>query len=66
MKRAMEAKYSELLTNACENPLTLLSREERELFLVDYGHLGMEQQNNVLRKEVLPAKGIFLIDPRTF
>jgi hypothetical protein len=66
MKRAMEAKDREWLTKAWENPLTLLSREERELFLVDYGHLGMEQQNEVLRREVLPAKGIFLIDPRTF
>jgi hypothetical protein len=28
--------------------------------------MGMEQQNEVLRKEVLPAKGIYLIDPRTF
>ena len=65
LKRIMEAKDREWLTKAWENPLTLLSREERDLFLVDHGHLGMEQQNDVLRKEVLPAKGIFLIDPGT-
>ena len=66
LKRAMEAKDKEWLIKAWEHPLTLLSGEERELFLVDHGHLGMEQQNEVLRKEVLPAKGIFLIDPGTF
>ena len=66
LKRIMEAKDKEWLTKAWEHPLTLLSREERELFLVDHGHLGMEQQNEVLRKEVLPAKGIFLVDPGTF
>jgi len=66
LKRAMATKDKEWLTKAWEHPLTLLSGEERELFLVDHGHLGMEQQNEVLRKEVLPAKGIFLIDPGTF
>ena len=66
LKRAMEAKDKEWLIKAWEHPLTLLSGEARELFLVDHGHLGMEQQNEVLRKEVLPAKGIFLIDPGTF
>jgi len=65
-KRIMEAKDREWLIRAWEHPLTLLSTEERELFLVDHGHLGMKQQNEVLRREVLPAKGIFLIDPVTF
>jgi hypothetical protein len=65
LKRTMKAKDKEWLTKAWEHPLTLLSREERELFLVDHGHLGMEQQNEVLRREVLPAKGVFLIDPGT-
>ena len=65
LKRAMETKDKEWLTKAWGHPMTLLSREERELFLVDHGHLGMEQQNEVLRSEVLPAKGIFLIDPGT-
>ena len=65
LKRAMETKDKEWLTKAWGHPMTLLSREERELFLVDHGHLGMEQQNEVLRSEVLPAKGIVLIDPGT-
>jgi len=65
VKRTMKAKDIEWLTLAWERPLTLLNEEERELFLVDHGHLGLEQQNEVLRKEFLPAKGIFLIDPGT-
>jgi hypothetical protein len=65
MKRTMKAKDIEWLTLAWERPLTLLSREERELFLDDHGHLGPEQQNDVLRKELLPARGIILIDPKT-
>jgi len=66
MKRIREAKDKEWLTKTWKHPLTLLSIEERELFLVDHGHLGIEQQNDVLRREVLPAKGIYLIDPGTF
>lgn len=65
VKRTMKAKDIEWLTLAWERPLTLLNNEERELFLVGHGHLGLEQQNEVLRKEFLPAKGIFLIDPGT-
>ena len=65
MKRTMKAKDMEWLTHAWERPLTLLNMEERELFLGDHGHMGLEQQNDVLRKELLPAKGIFLIDPKT-
>ena len=65
MKRIMKAKDTEWLTLTWERPLTLLNREERESFLDDHGHLGPEQQNDVLRKELLPARGIFLIDPKT-
>jgi hypothetical protein len=65
MKKAMKAKDREWLTLAWESPLTLLNREERESFLGDHGHLGLEQQKEVLRKELLPARGIFLIDPKT-
>ncbi len=65
VKRTMKAKEMEWLTSAWACPLNLLNTEERESFLVDHRHLGLEQQNEVLRKEFLPAKGIFLIDPRT-
>jgi len=65
VKRSMKAKEMEWLTSAWERPLNLLNTEERESFLVDHRHLGSEQQNEVLRKEFLPAKGIFLIDPGT-
>jgi hypothetical protein len=49
---------------AWDKPSSLLSREEKAAFSVKYEHLSGEQQNEKLRKEVLPAKGIFLIDPR--
>ncbi len=65
VKRTMKAKEMEWLTSTWERPLTLLNNDERESFLIDHGHLGLEQQNEVLRKEFLPAKGIFLIDPGT-
>jgi hypothetical protein len=65
VKRLMEEKDKEWLTQVWESPLTLLRLEEREAFLINYRHLGREQQNEVLRKEILPAKGIFLIDPKT-
>lgn len=65
LRKLMKAKDKEWLTHAWEHPRTLLSEDERESFLVDHGHLGTEQQNEVLRNEILPAKGIFLIDPGT-
>jgi hypothetical protein len=66
LKKTMNEKDKEWLTMAWERPLNLLNSKERELFLDDHGHLVLEQQNDVLRKEILPAKGIFLIDPGTF
>jgi hypothetical protein len=65
LKGLMDERDKEWLVNAWEHPLTLLSVEEREAFLVDHGHLGTEQQLEVLRNEILPAKGMFLIDPET-
>jgi len=66
LKRLVEEKDKEWLIGAWEHPLTLLSVDERETFLLDFGHLGKDEQNEALRKEILPAKGIFLIDPQTF
>jgi len=65
LKRTMKAKDIAWLTKAWEHPLALLNNEERELFLDDHGHLELEQQNDVLRNELLPAKGIFLLDPKS-
>ena len=45
------------------HPMSLLSEEDREEFLTSHGHLDEEQMNRILREEVLPAKGIFLVDP---
>lgn len=47
-----------------ENPLELLSLEEQTEFISAHRHLDEEQRNDALRSEVLPAKGIILIDPR--
>jgi hypothetical protein len=47
-----------------ENPLELLNPEEQTEFLSAHRHLDEEQRNDALRSEVLPAKGIILIDPR--
>lgn len=66
LKRLVEEKDKEWLIGAWEYPLKLLSVDERETFLSDFGHLGKDEQNEALRKEILPAKGIFLIDPQTF
>jgi len=66
LKRLFEEKDKEWLIGVWEDPLTLLSVDERETFLIDFGHLGKDEQNKALRNEILPAKGIFLIDPQTF
>ncbi len=49
--------------HAWMHPMTLLSEDEKQEFLEGYGHLDAEQRDEVLRKEVLPAKGIILVDP---
>ena len=49
--------------HAWMHPMTLLSEDEKQEFLEGHGHLDAEQRNEVLRKEVLPAKGIILVDP---
>jgi hypothetical protein len=49
--------------HAWMHPISLLSEDERREFLEAYGHLDEEQRNEALRKEVLPAKGIILVDP---
>ena len=49
--------------NTWMQPMTLLSEDEKQEFLMSHGHLDDEQRNEALRKEVLPAKGIILVDP---
>ena len=51
--------------NAWIHPMSLLSEEEKREFILVHGHLDAEQMNRVLRDEVLPAKGIILVDPDT-
>lgn len=64
LERIFEEKDRLWLTEVWNNPSSILSSEQKEAFIVKYEHLSSEQQNEKLRKEVLPAKGIFLIDPR--
>jgi len=64
LERIFEEKDRLWLTEAWNDPSSLLSSEEKEAFIVKYEHLSSDQQNEILRKEVLPSKGIFLIDPR--
>jgi len=49
--------------HAWMHPISLLSEDERREFLEGHGHLDEEQRNEGLRREVLPAKGIILVDP---
>jgi len=52
------------MAKAWENPITLLSSQDQEEFLDAHSHLDEGQRNELLRKEVLPSKGIVLIDPK--
>lgn len=64
-KRREKLKEDHLwMAKAWENPITLLSSQDREEFLDAHRHLDEGQRNELLRKEVLPSKGIVLIDPR--
>ena len=51
---------------AWENPISLLNNEDRLDFKNTYGELDESQQKEILRQEVLPRKGINLIDPESF
>ena len=65
-ERRLEAERDrEWHLNAWTHPMSLLSEEEKREFIVEHGHLDAEQMNRVLRNEVLPAKGIILVDPDT-
>jgi hypothetical protein len=62
-KRLMVEKNRDWHSKAWGNPISLLSQEERRLFTDSYGHLDEEQQKKILRCQVLPKKGINLVDP---
>jgi hypothetical protein len=51
--------------NAWMHPMSLLSEDEKREFNEAHGHLEEEQRNEILRRKVLPAKGINLVDPDT-
>lgn len=62
-KRLEAEKDREWHLHAWVNPMSLLSEEEKRSFVETHGHLDEDQRNMVLRNEVLPAKGIILVDP---
>lgn len=49
--------------HAWENPLSLLSPSEQISFIKEHSHLGAEKRNEILRKKILPGKGIRLNGP---
>ena len=51
---------------AWENPISLLTTEDRLDFNNTYGELDEFQQKKILRQEILPRKGINLVDPESF
>ena len=51
---------------AWENPISLLNHEDKQDFKNIYGELDESQQKEILRQEVLPRKGINLVDPESF
>ena len=62
-KRLKAERDMEWHLHAWMHPMTLLSEDEKQEFLEGHGHLDAEQRDEALRKEVLPAKGIILVDP---
>ena len=64
IKRRMAQEDRVWLTRVWEDPISLLSEREREEFMSSHRHLDREERNRILRDEVLPAKGVRLIDPR--
>ena len=63
-KKLLLEQEREWLAHAWENPLTLLSPNERNSFIMEHNHLEVEQRNEILREKVLPEKGIRLIGPK--
>lgn len=51
---------------AWDNPISLLSHEDRLEFSNVYGELDESNQKEILRQEILPRKGINLVDPDSF
>jgi hypothetical protein len=60
---AIKRKDEEWLITAWENPMMFLSSKEQADFLKKYSHLENEDLNKKIRNEILPEKGIKLIDP---
>jgi len=63
-KRLLLEQDREWLVHAWENPLMLLSPDERSSFIKEHDHLEAEKRNEILREKVLPEKGIRLIGPK--
>jgi hypothetical protein len=64
-KRHIDEMNKEWHKKAWEDPLSLLNQEDQQDFKNTYGQLDDAQQKEILRSQVLPSKGIRLIDPKT-
>lgn len=65
-KRLVDEMNKDWHLRAWENPISLLSQEDRNDFKNTYGELEESRQKEILRHEILPGKGINLVDPETF
>ena len=64
-KRLVDEMNKDWHIKAWEDPVSLLNREDRLDFNNTYGELDETQQKEILREQVLPSKGIILVDPKT-
>jgi len=63
-KRHVDEMNKEWHKKAWEDPLSLLNKEDQQDFKNTYRQLDDAQQKEILRSQVLPSKGIRLVDPK--
>lgn len=64
-KRLVDEMNKEWHIKAWEDPLSLLNKKDQQDFKANYSRLDETQQKEILRNQVLPSKGIRLLDPKT-
>ena len=64
-KKLVDEMNKDWHMKAWQDPLSLLNKEDRIDFRNTYGELDEHQQKEILREQVLPSKGINLVDPDT-
>jgi hypothetical protein len=64
-KKLMLEKDKQWYNKAWNDPLILLNDKQKSSFLDSFGHLEENKQKDLLRNQILPNKGIKLIDPES-